>query len=110
MAALAKTATSDMAGELIAQAVASIEAADHFSFPLPHILFRNFFPADFYRDLVRSIPAEDTIRSPEREREWRCVSMATMSNRSTRNCAPHGLRVRHADLEGGRESDPHQTQ
>ena len=58
MVALAKTATSDMADELVAQAVASIEAADHFSFPFPHILFRNFFPADFYRDLVRSIPTE----------------------------------------------------
>jgi hypothetical protein len=58
MAALAKTATSDMADKLIAQAVASIEAADHFSFPFPHILFRNFFPPDFYWDLVRSIPSE----------------------------------------------------
>src|SRR5258708_31840627 len=58
MAALAKTATSHMADELIAQAVASIEAADHFSFPFPHIFVRNFFPTDFYRDLVRSIPTE----------------------------------------------------
>lgn len=58
MAALAKRATSDIAGELIAEAVASIEAADHFSFPYPHIFFRNFFPTDFYRDLVRSIPIE----------------------------------------------------
>jgi hypothetical protein len=56
MKALAKT--SNMADELIAQAVASIEAADHFSFPFPHILFRNFFPTDFYRHLVRSIPTE----------------------------------------------------
>src|SRR5258708_25706574 len=58
MAALAKTATSHMADELIAQAVASIEGADHFSLPFPHIFFRNFFPTDFYRDLVRSIPTE----------------------------------------------------
>ena len=58
MAALAKTATSDLADELIGQAVASIEAADHFSLPFPHIFFRNFFPTDFYRDLVRSIPAD----------------------------------------------------
>jgi hypothetical protein len=58
MAALAKTATSHMADELVAQAVASIEAADHFSLPFPHIVFRNFFPTDFYRDLVRSIPTE----------------------------------------------------
>jgi hypothetical protein len=58
MAALAKTATSGLADELIAQAVASIEAADHFSFPFPHIVFRNFFPADFYRALVCRIPTE----------------------------------------------------
>jgi hypothetical protein len=58
MPALAKIATSQMSDEFIAQAVASIEAADHFSFPFPHIVFRNFFPADFYRDLVRSIPTQ----------------------------------------------------
>jgi hypothetical protein len=58
MAALAKTATSGLADELIAQAVASIEAADHSSFPFPHIVFRNFFPADFYRDLIGRIPTE----------------------------------------------------
>ena len=58
MLTLAKPATSRIADELIAQAVASIKAADHFSFPYPHIVFRNFFPADFYRDLVRSVPTE----------------------------------------------------
>jgi hypothetical protein len=58
MAALAKTATSDVTDELIRHAVASIEAADHFSFPYPHIYFRDFFPRDFYRDLIRSIPTE----------------------------------------------------
>ncbi len=58
MAALAKTATSHLTDELVAHAVASIEAADHFSFPFPHIFFRDFFPADFYQDLVRSIPTE----------------------------------------------------
>jgi hypothetical protein len=58
MVTLAKTATSHLTDDLIAQAVASIEAADHFSFPYPHIVFRNFFPVAFYRDLVRSIPTE----------------------------------------------------
>ena len=48
----------DLTEELTAHAVASIEAADHFSSPFPHIVFRNYFPADFYRDLVRSVPAE----------------------------------------------------
>src|SRR5260370_7948444 len=58
MAALAKTAASHLTDELVAHAVASIEAADHFSFPFPHIFFRDFFPTDFYQDLVRSIPTE----------------------------------------------------
>jgi hypothetical protein len=54
---LAKTATAHLTDELIAQAVASIEAAEHFDFPFPRIFFRNFFPTDFYRYLVRNIPA-----------------------------------------------------
>ena len=57
MAALAQT-VRNLADELTAQAVASIEAAEHFSFPFPHIVFRNFFPADFYRELVRNVPTE----------------------------------------------------
>ena len=57
MEAPAKTVSFDLADELIAHAVASIETADHFSFPFPHIVFRNFFPAEFYRDLVRSVPS-----------------------------------------------------
>jgi hypothetical protein len=65
MAVLAQTVVPDLARELTAHAVASIEAADHFSFPFPHIVFRDFFPADFWRDLVRSIPTEgyDRIRA-----------------------------------------------
>jgi hypothetical protein len=58
MAVLAQTVVPDLADELTAHAVASIEAADHFSFPFPHIVFRNFFPADFYRDLVGSVPTK----------------------------------------------------
>jgi hypothetical protein len=58
MVALAKTASSDLTDKLVAHAVASIEAADHFSFPYPHIFFRDFFPTDFYQDLVRSIPTK----------------------------------------------------
>ena len=58
MAALAEMAPSDLVDELTAHAVASIETADHFAFPFPHIVFRDFFPADFYRDLIRNVPAE----------------------------------------------------
>jgi hypothetical protein len=58
MAALAESVKSDLANELTAHAVASIEAADHFPLPFPHIVFRNFFPADFYRDLVRHVPTQ----------------------------------------------------
>ena len=56
MPALARAVSTGLAGELVAHAVASIEAADHFSLPFPHIVFRNFFPAGFYRNLIRSIP------------------------------------------------------
>ncbi len=58
MPALAKATESDLTAELIAHAVASIEAADYAPSPFPHIFFRNFFPADFYQDLVRNIPTK----------------------------------------------------
>ncbi len=58
MPALAKTAASNLTDELVAHAVASIEAADHFSAPFPHIVFRDFFPAAFYRDMIGSVPTE----------------------------------------------------
>jgi hypothetical protein len=48
---------SHLVDELVAQAIASIEAAEYSSAPFPHIVFRNFFPDDFYRELVRSVPA-----------------------------------------------------
>jgi hypothetical protein len=51
-------APSGLADELIAHAVASINAAEHFSLPFPHIFFQDFFPAAFYRDLIRSLPVE----------------------------------------------------
>jgi len=51
MAVLAQTVVPDLVDELTAHAVASIEAADHFSFPFPHIVFRNFFLSFFCRDL-----------------------------------------------------------
>lgn len=56
MPAPAKVNSASLAEELIGHAVASIEAADHFSLPFPHIFFRNFFPEDFYRDLIKTIP------------------------------------------------------
>jgi hypothetical protein len=58
MAAVAEASASDLADELIDHAVSSIEAADYSASPYPHIFFRNFFPADFYRDLVRNIPTK----------------------------------------------------
>jgi hypothetical protein len=58
MVALAEASPSDLASELTAHAVASIENADHFSLPFPHIVFRNFFPADLYRDLIRNVPTQ----------------------------------------------------
>ena len=50
-------AQSDVVDDLVAQAIASIEAAEYSSAPFPHIVFRNFFPDDFYRKLIRNVPA-----------------------------------------------------
>jgi hypothetical protein len=51
-------AKSHIVDELVGQAVASIEAAEYSSVPFPHIVFRNFFPDDFYRELMREVPAQ----------------------------------------------------
>lgn len=58
MSAVATVETSSLARELIGHAVASIEAADCFSLPFPHIFFRDFFPKDFYAEMIKSIPTE----------------------------------------------------
>lgn len=58
MSAVAKAETSSLTNELIDHAVTSIEAADRFSLPFPHIFFRDFFPKDFYADMIKSIPTE----------------------------------------------------
>ena len=58
MAALAEASTPHLADELVDHAVSSIKAADYSASPYPYIFFRDFFPADFYRDLVRNIPTE----------------------------------------------------
>src|SRR6516162_3630512 len=50
-------ARSHIADELVAQAIASIEEAEYSSAPFPHIVFRNFFPDDFYQELIRDMPA-----------------------------------------------------
>jgi hypothetical protein len=50
-------AQSDVVDDLVSQAIASIEAAEYSSAPFPHIMFRNFFPDDFYRKLIRNVPA-----------------------------------------------------
>ena len=42
---------------LVEQAVSSVGASQYFSTPFPHIVFNDFFPADFYRKLVGSLPA-----------------------------------------------------
>ena len=48
--------TSSTTRELIDHAVASIEAADCFSMPFPHIFFRDFFPKDFYAEMINALP------------------------------------------------------
>lgn len=58
MDAVSPVPSSSLVEDLISHAVASIEASDSFSLPYPHIFFRNFFPTDFYNDLIRNIPTQ----------------------------------------------------
>ena len=58
MDVLAETSPFRLADELTAHALASIEAADHFASPFPHIVFRDFFPPDLYQHLTQSLPAQ----------------------------------------------------
>jgi len=51
-----KVSQSGLLDDLIAHAVASIDAADHSPDPFPHIVFRDFFPDGFYRELLGSVP------------------------------------------------------
>lgn len=58
MSATVKADTESLTQHLIDHAVTSIEASDRFSLPFPHIFFRDFFPEDFYAEMIRSIPTE----------------------------------------------------
>lgn len=58
MSSIAETSETTLAQSLIAHAVGSLEAAEHFALPFPHIFFRDFFPADFYKDLIGSFPSD----------------------------------------------------
>lgn len=44
--------------DLVDHAVSSIESADCFSEPFPHIFFKSFFPHEFYTQMVKSFPRE----------------------------------------------------
>jgi hypothetical protein len=58
MSAVPQAQTGSLTRELIDHAVSSIESADRFSLPFPHIFFRDFFPKDFYAEMLGSIPTE----------------------------------------------------
>ena len=61
MPALEKQRNDALTAELIRHAAASINAADHFSRPFPHIFFRDFFPDDFYRELIGKVPTDGYV-------------------------------------------------
>ena len=61
MLALEKQPNDALTAELIRHAAASINAADHFSRPFPHIFFRDFFPDDFYRELIGKVPTNGYV-------------------------------------------------
>ncbi|RST86093.1 hypothetical protein EJC49_12400 [Aquibium carbonis] len=50
---------SALGEELVGHAVRSVEAAETFSDPFPHIFFRDFFPTDFYARLLEAFPPDD---------------------------------------------------
>ncbi|HET7412900.1 MAG TPA: hypothetical protein VFJ18_09585 [Pararhizobium sp.] len=56
---------ADLTAELIEHAVRSIEDADYFALPFPHIFFRDFFPKAIYPKLIESVPTNgfDNIKS-----------------------------------------------
>jgi hypothetical protein len=56
MSALARERDEDLTARLTSHAVASIMAADQVSLPFPHIFFRDFFPADFYAEMISKWP------------------------------------------------------
>lgn len=56
--ASALSASSSPYDELISHAVRSLDQAEHFSSPFPHIFFRDFFPKDFYERMIRAYPAD----------------------------------------------------
>ena len=89
MAAVAEASASHLADELIDHAVSSIKAADYSASPYPHIFFRNFFPADFYRDLTaapRSVIFQENFRFSEDDpmgraaRAWHHGRCSTATN------------------------------
>lgn len=65
MPAAAPAEKSDLTDQLIRHAVQSLENADYFAAPFPHIFFREFFPADVYQRLLTSVPQNgfDKIKS-----------------------------------------------
>src|SRR5690348_13247826 len=70
MTALAEAPALDRTEDrwnLISHAVDSIEASDRFLTPFPHIVFRDFFPADIYRELTGNVPSEgyDPIKADQ---------------------------------------------
>lgn len=103
--------------ELIDHAVASIDTADRFYDPFPHIFFRNFFPDSFYAQMLQAFPKEgfssiarndtrlelrlydehiDKIENAVRD-TWRAVSEVLTSPEiedAIRRQLHHGLEIR----------------
>ena len=65
MPAPATVDRNGLSERLIAHAVGSLDAADYFAAPFPHIFFRDFFPAEVYGDLLSCLPVNgfDNIKS-----------------------------------------------
>ena len=117
MAAFATQHEEDLTARLTSHAVASIGAADHFSLPFPHVFFRDFFPSDFYVEMISKWPTSgfgpskgdgtrlalwiygDNVESidPSLRDAWRAVSRTLTSvevERAVRSKLRDGLEIR----------------
>ncbi len=79
LAAAQEPGRDDEYGRVLESATTAIGTAETFRSPYPHIFFRNFFPADFYRLLLERFPARGQVCPAE----WRGDPMAIQPLRRT---------------------------
>src|SRR5271157_1009478 len=71
-------------GEVLECATNSVLSAASFKAPYPHILFRDFFPGEFYRLLIERFPSVDRFVGLNGGREGNSTFMTTAPTRGRR--------------------------